>query len=266
MSQLDEMFSARSVLWWWPLPHPSDPERPSSRERRTRIGRRDATGGFEGLAEITSTPARLVGGWNHRLTAVGGRRPPELGSITFEHNSDGDLRGGAVKSPDGHRVRWSVDGRVDLAGTVDCNNLMTRGGPVRDSVERPTLAETWRDLRDGASRLGALFRGASDDATSDRADTDVSSEMNTGSSAETATGRLRFIEVVPEELTAFDGWMRARQHRETASPAEAWEAHIDLERSAPGPVGLAVVVAAAATAHRRILGYPDDGLLFYLGS
>lgn len=256
MSELDEIFTGCATVWCWPLPHPADPERPSAKERRTRMGRRDATGRFEAWTELTSVRGRLAGGWNHRLTSVGERRPRELAAVAFEYNSDGDLRGGTVKSTDDQRARWSIDGRIDLAGAVDCNDLMTRGGPVRDSVERPSLAETWRDLKDGAGRIGALFRGGADASSADAVEGHASAEST----------RPRLLEVVPDELAAFDGWMRARQHREADTPAEAWEVSLDLERPPPGPIGLAVVVAAASTAHRRILDHPEDGLLFYLGS
>lgn len=259
MLELDEIIGDPDEVWIWGAPHPADPLDSSRSHRQTRIGPRTPAG-LEARLELRSKPQRVMGRWRHELLDVRGRRPRDVGTFRMRYNDQLHLRGGVVQATKADRAEWRITGFLQLQDATDCCDLVTRGGAVVDTVDKPSLVDDLRDLKSTAVKFGSYLMGREDPD----ADSEVRQRQN--AAADALRAALDVPEIVPQELTAFDGWLRARQHHDASGPfpVEAWQVQVDRSRPAPGSLALALVTAATATSHRRLLDNPSEGLLSYL--
>ncbi len=222
MLPIDEPFEGLDEVWIWTIPHPGDPEEPKKANRVTRIGTREGAT-LVGRVQLRTRPSRVMLGPPTDLEGLGPWRRAELGSAGISQNDQFQISHGWVHSG-GVEALWRPRGHFQIGDREERNQIATGGYPYPPTV---------KELGESALEFGKglLRRVRERDAEMDATASDDAAEV---------TG--------PVEVSAFDGWL-------TATPVHegehlCWRIAIDRHPSAPGSVGLGVVLAATALQHR----------------
>lgn len=234
MLPLDRPFAGLDEVWIWPVPHPDDREAGRRNCLSTRIGCREGDA-LVGRVEVAAKLARALGGIGNDLVGMHEWRTTELGSVTVPHSDHRTTSGRGWVRSGGSEARWSAAGRFQLDDRKELSTIASRGGPLTAPLHLKDLGAT-------AVALGrSLLRRPGDDEPDPHAPERIGDE-------------------VPGELTAFDGWLVATQHRQPVADGhtESWRVAIDHGVESPGSIGLALVVAALGLVHHPRLLHRQD--------
>ena len=218
--EIDRPFEGLDVVWAWRPPHAADPEQPEKFHRVTRIGTLEGSA-LVGRVQLRTRPSRTVLGAVEDLEGLGPWRKAKLGKANVLRSGEPRRVRGAVVRSGKTEATWKPGGHFQIGDREEVNQIATAGGPHPPSV---------RELGESALAVGrTLLRRVRDRNEPPEAEPPIEP-------------------VVPAELTAFDGWLRATQVEVLGEPT--WRIAIDRHPGAPESVGLGVVLAAIGLVHR----------------
>lgn len=260
----DAYFDGLDEAWAWVAPHPADPVGIKRGRLQTRVGT-GSLSGLTALLELRSKPARLGGGWVSSVYDLARRRAREVGSLDFDDQySFPPMTGSRCRlGEDPDRAEWDADGRFAVQGVEDWCTMATRGKPVPGPPVTSTGLAGVKELGTDIVGFGARLLGRRQRFEQTDAGRDAEARRTAAAERdERYYEATRVDDHVATEVSAFDGWLRARQHRTPGDElVEVWQIDIDRSRPAPASISLALLNACASLCHRRIARDRPAGVL-----